>query len=592
MVTTDSLNDIYQLALCYYQVQQYERALDTLNKKQTINKSVKARYLAALCSLALGNARDVLDYLGKKNPFSGKGTVKGRRKDISKGRAEEDESEGCIKLESVMCYVRGKAYMLLKDIDNARECFKEALLIDLKCYDALEALVKYNMMGEHAEWEFVMTLPFDDHCGPDAEYFRYLYGLKLKKNILSDRYMDPESGNLSNSLDVQLSIAERYFSEGRYEDCLSVCKKIRTQDPYFKESTPMLLACLFELDMKIELYEYAHELADKSQHEDIAYHAIGLYYLYIKKNQEARRFFTKAINLNQFAEHSWLGYAQSFSAEKDHEQAISAYMTCIRHIPGSYIPLMHIAMEYMEQNNMEAAIEYFTKCLAKNNTDPFLYNEVAVYYYKKGLFIQARDYSHTALKLAKSQQCRKRILWEKIWCNLGHVYRHEPLRNYDRALTCFENALNRNPKNTDARATVGMIYQLKGCTAKAIQEYHQALRDATDNTELIQELLDISLRTNATTPFEDINPFLGGGFDVFQMAESLKNSRDEVDIELDETYWGNERKEEETHESVEIELDETDLGNERKEYMRHDELMDDTIIGDEGDRPSMGRDWL
>jgi anaphase-promoting complex subunit 6 len=46
---------------------------------------------------------------------------------------------------------------------------------------------------------------------------------------------------------------------------------------------------------------------------------------------------------------------------------------------------MHIAMEYMEQNNMEAAIEYFTKCLAKNNTDPFLYNEVAVYYYKKGL---------------------------------------------------------------------------------------------------------------------------------------------------------------------------------------------------------------
>lgn len=47
----DSLNDIYQLALCYYQVQQYERALDTLNKKQTINKSVKARYLAALCSV-------------------------------------------------------------------------------------------------------------------------------------------------------------------------------------------------------------------------------------------------------------------------------------------------------------------------------------------------------------------------------------------------------------------------------------------------------------------------------------------------------------------------------------------------------------
>jgi anaphase-promoting complex subunit 6 len=49
-----------------------------------------------------------------------------------------------------MCYARGKAYLLIKDIDNARDCFKEALTVDVKCYDALEALVKYNMMEEKA----------------------------------------------------------------------------------------------------------------------------------------------------------------------------------------------------------------------------------------------------------------------------------------------------------------------------------------------------------------------------------------------------------------------------------------------------------
>lgn len=43
---------------------------------------------------------------------------------------------------------------------------------------------------------------------------------------------------------------------------------------------------------------------------------------------------SQAINNNQFAQHSWLGYAHAFSAEKDHEQAIQAYMTCIKHIPG------------------------------------------------------------------------------------------------------------------------------------------------------------------------------------------------------------------------------------------------------------------
>lgn len=50
----------------------------------------------------------------------------------------------------------------------------------------------------------------------------------------------------------------------------------------------------------------------------------------------------------------------------------------------SYIPLMQIAMEYMELNNMDAAYEYFNRSLGKNNNDPYLYNELGVYYYKKG----------------------------------------------------------------------------------------------------------------------------------------------------------------------------------------------------------------
>jgi anaphase-promoting complex subunit 6 len=57
-------------------------------------------------------------------------------------------SEGGIKLEAIMCYARGNAYLLLKDMENARDCYKEALLIDLRVYDALESLVKYNMLEE------------------------------------------------------------------------------------------------------------------------------------------------------------------------------------------------------------------------------------------------------------------------------------------------------------------------------------------------------------------------------------------------------------------------------------------------------------
>jgi anaphase-promoting complex subunit 6 len=39
---------------------------------------------------------------------------------------------------------------------------------------------------------------------------------------------------------------------------------------------------------------------------------------------------------------------------------------------------------------------------------------------------QARKHLHTALKLAKKRQCPRSPIWETIWCNLGHVYRHPP----------------------------------------------------------------------------------------------------------------------------------------------------------------------
>lgn len=69
-----------------------------------------------------------------------------------------------------------------------------------------------------------MTLPFEEHCGIDSDYFRYLYGLKLKRDILNGKRMDNDVEEISKSLDVQLSTAEGYFDEGRYEECLKICK--------------------------------------------------------------------------------------------------------------------------------------------------------------------------------------------------------------------------------------------------------------------------------------------------------------------------------------------------------------------------------
>lgn len=52
------MTDVYWLAQAYYDSNQYERALDLLNKKKTLNKSVHCRYLAGLCAVSHFNMHD------------------------------------------------------------------------------------------------------------------------------------------------------------------------------------------------------------------------------------------------------------------------------------------------------------------------------------------------------------------------------------------------------------------------------------------------------------------------------------------------------------------------------------------------------
>lgn len=38
-------------------------------------------------------------------------------------------------LEAAMCYARGNAYLQLREVEKAKQCFKEALQLDVRCYD-------------------------------------------------------------------------------------------------------------------------------------------------------------------------------------------------------------------------------------------------------------------------------------------------------------------------------------------------------------------------------------------------------------------------------------------------------------------------
>lgn len=101
-----------------------------------VDMSVACRYLAAQCHMRQGNWTDAIEMLGEANPFRNSG----------QSGPVIPNLDGDIKIEASMCNLRGIVMLKLNRVSKAKQCFMEALVLDVKCVDAFERLVSGEMM--------------------------------------------------------------------------------------------------------------------------------------------------------------------------------------------------------------------------------------------------------------------------------------------------------------------------------------------------------------------------------------------------------------------------------------------------------------
>lgn len=80
---------------------------------------------------------EALELLGELNPFSNV-----RNGDVKRVH----NTDGGIKLEASMCYLRGLVFSNVNNLERAKQCFQEALTIDAKCYEAFDQLFLNTLM--------------------------------------------------------------------------------------------------------------------------------------------------------------------------------------------------------------------------------------------------------------------------------------------------------------------------------------------------------------------------------------------------------------------------------------------------------------
>ena len=448
-------------------------------------------------------ARRKLQHL---NGGSRSGLSKSGKDRIEKSEERENDDVSDLKFEAAMCYLRGICYAKQNAFDRAKECYKDAVHIDVQCFEAFDQLMKNCLMSPDEEWTFLESLNFDSISVEDkstsqqtAQFVKMLYTTRLSKykntaetnnatESLSTHY------GLSKNSDLLLSKADLLFTQCRFKEALDVTSSILDTDEYNFSIYPLHLACLHELNQTNTIYLIAHRLADLYPEEPASWLAVGIYYLNIDKISEARRFFSKASVIDPHSGPAWIGFAHTFAAEGEHDQAISAYTTAARLFQGTHLPQLFLGMQHLQLNNLSLAMEYLNTAHQLCDTDPLLLNELGVVFYHQDHLDAAVQLFTRALHIARDIDSDPRA-WVATRANLGHAFRR--LSKFSLALQEFSEVLRQGSKDVQVFCAKGLILLELDRPWEAVCVFHEALGVNTQDpvaTDLLARALDENSR--------------------------------------------------------------------------------------------------
>ncbi|KAI9890646.1 MAG: anaphase promoting complex subunit cdc16 [Vezdaea aestivalis] len=533
LALTEDDQDAFYLAQVLFATGNHTRAHGFLQRHNLIDRTASCKYLASLCLIKQGKYDKALETIGDRNPTSliqkpnhsrrklqhadgnvrigpvrqQKGVVQRLDKEKEKQAIRESDELENLKFESAMCHIRGLCFAKQNAFDRAKECYKVAVQIDVQNFEAFDQLMKNSLMAPAEEWEFLESLDFDSIQVPGgdpsasqeaAQFTKMLYTTRLSKYMNAQVFTTASEDlsthyKLATNPDLRLSKAELFFTQCRFKEALALTDSILAEDKYNFAIYPLHLACLHELGQKTTLFLIAHDLADHHPDEPCAWHAVGIYYLTTSKIAEARRFFSKASLMDPHFGPAWIGFAHTFAAEGEHDQAISAYSTAARLFQGTHLPPLFLGMQNLQLNQMTLASEYLNSALSLCKNDPLLLNELGVVYYHQEQHEQAVAIFQEALNLSQYAEAEPSA-WLATRANLGHAYRRAHL--FDDALHAFDEVLRTGGKDPGLFTAKGLVLLEMNRPAEAVVALHEAL-SISPQDPVASDLLGKALEENA-----------------------------------------------------------------------------------------------
>ncbi|KAF4025834.1 hypothetical protein G4228_017920 [Cervus hanglu yarkandensis] len=366
--------DIYWLAQCLYLTAQYHRAAHALRSRKLDKLYEACRYLAARCHFAAKEHQQALDILDMEEPINKRLFEKCLKDESGLKDPSSDWEMSQSSIKSSICLLRGKIYDALDNRTLATYSYKEALKLDVYCFEAFDLLTSHHMLTAQEEKELLESLPLSKLCTEEQELLRFLFENKLKKYNKPSETVIPESvDGLQENLDVVVSLAERHY----YNCDFKMCYKLTSVKATTLEKTygPAWIAyghsfaVESEHDQAMAAYFTAAQLM-KGCHLPMLY--IGLEYGLTNNSKLAERFFGQALSIapeDPFVMHE-VGVVAFQNGEK-YAEALDYHRQALVLIPQNASTYSAIGYIHSLMGNFENAVDYFHTALGLRRDDTF-----------------------------------------------------------------------------------------------------------------------------------------------------------------------------------------------------------------------------
>jgi anaphase-promoting complex subunit 6 len=411
---------------------------------------------------------------------------------------------------ALICLERGKAY---ENQDNRKKFLhwlKQALHLDVRCTEALEHTLSAQLTPN--EEASLMNSLINNGCfmAPHCAWLEPVFACSLRKHDCStpsDAKFEQvetirasaEGPTLQSDIDILAMKAESRFFQRDSRGAYELTKQVFEVDPSNNAVAAMVhIAAMVELGRTSELFFFAHRQVKEYPRKALSWYAVGAYYFSAKKFDASKRYFNKATTLDPGMMAAWIGCAHAHAMHDESDRAMAIYRTAARLFPGSHIPVIGTAMEYLRTNNVALAEQFCEQAVSLCDVDPAIYNELGVVYYRMRRFKEAAQCFDQALK--RSRGLTERVLsiaFENVTFNLGHALRRAGL--YDSAIQAYKLALSRCPKSSSGHASLGLTYHLSNQPDLAVECYHVALGIRPGDT-IVEELMELALKDVVQRP--------------------------------------------------------------------------------------------